>query len=326
MKLAPRATLLAALFAGSFLYPWLGASAQEMPAGPLTIIVPFPAGSMVTTVARLLASDLERELGRTVIIENHPGAGTVVATEHVLRAPHDGAMILMMSNSFFINRSLRPNLSYDPLTDFTPVGLAATLSHMLVAPPSFEGDFDDFIASAEAAGDRPIQFGAGTGTSNHLLAQEFANAAGIMTMHIPYAGAAPTYTDLMGGRLGFVFASMGDAKAGVEGGTMTPLATATSERLEWVPDLPTLLEKGISVKMSDAVYGAVIPSDVPAEIIARWQDAFQVALDNPQNRETILGWSLTPGSIDADAFGELIREYEEAASQIIRDLGITVED
>lgn len=325
MKVTRRNVILSTLSAGSLLMLGPKAFGQQMPEGTLTIVVPFPAGSKVTTIARLVAPVLERELGRTVIVENHPGAGTVIATNHVLQAPHDGQMILMMSNSFFINKSLRPNLNYDPLADFAPVSLLATLSHMLVAPPDYEGDFDTFLEEARNAGDRPLRFGAGTGTSNHLLAEEFCRKAGIEAVHIPYTGAAPTYTDIMGGRLDFTFASMGDAVPNVEAGKMKGLAIAGASRHDTLPDIPTLAEKGIDVTMTDALYGAVIPADTPTEVIEKWRAAFRTALENPKNRETIANWSLDPGSVDAGTFGEIITQYEETASGIVNELGLEIE-
>lgn len=322
-----RRTAIAAVLSGTAaLLIHSPAASQEMPDGTLRIIVPFPAGSMVTNVARVVVPDLERELGRTIVVENMPGAGTVIATEHVLRQPPDGRTILMMSNSFFVNRSMRPNLSYDPLADFEPVALAARLSHLLVAPPTFEGGIAEFLAAASDPSRPPVRFGAGTGTSNHLLSVEFARSAGFEALHIPYTGGAPTYVDVMGGRLDFVFASIGDGITYALEGNMTPLAVAGPARVAALPDVPTLDEVGIDVTLTDAVYGAVIPAAVPDEITARWREAFAVALANPEVRATIEGWSLSPGEIDAAAFGQMIADYEAIAGGIVRDLGLVATD
>lgn len=326
MSITRRMIVVAALSGAAAIGLQSSAASQEMPSGTLRIIVPFPAGSMVTNVARVVVPDLERELGRTIVVENMPGAGTVIATEHVLRQPPDGRTILMMSNSFFVNRSLRPNLSYDPLTDFQPVSLAASLSHLLVAPPTFEGGILEFLAAAEDQSRPPLRYGAGTGTSNHLLSVEFARSAGLDALHIPYSGGAPTYVDVMGGRLDFVFASIGDGISYASEGNMTPLAVAGPARVAALPDVPTLEEVGIDVTLTDAVYGAVIPSAVPAEITARWQAAFAVALANPEVRATIEGWSLSPGEIDAAAFGQMIVDYEAIAGGIVRELGLEAGD
>jgi len=324
IKFSRRAVLLSAISAAAILSAG-PASAQEMPEGTLTIVVPFPAGSMITTTTRLLVPELEKELGRTIVVENHPGAATVLGTEHVLRAPRDGKTLLVMSNSFFVNGALRPDLSYVPLRDFKPVALMASLSHALVARPDFKGDLEAFIAAAKKAGDRPFKFGAAPGTSNHLLSAEFLRITGIKAAHIPYTGAAPAYTDLMGGRLDFMFASIGDAVQPVASGKMQALALAAKESSPKFPGVPTLAEKKIPVVLTDAVYGVVAPADIPADVLKKWQSAFQTALAKPEIREKISSWALQPGGGDVEKFDSELKAYSEKSAEIVKELGLKVD-
>ena len=248
------------------------------PDKPVRFVVPFPPGGGNDLVARALAEGMARELGQQVIVDNRPGAGTVIGTEYAATRPPDGYTILLASVSFSVNPSLLPSLPYDPVKSFTPILLLGRYPNVVVVLPERPyKTMTELIAYAKANPGK-LNYGSfGNGTSPHLSAEMFKVLAGLDITHIPYKGAAPALTDLLGGRLDVIFSTASSAGTYVRGGRMRALAVTGATRAAAYPDLPTVAEAGVAGYESVAWYGILGPAGLPAEIVARLYASIAIA-------------------------------------------------
>ena len=237
------------------------------PTGTVRVVVPQPPGASMDLVARQLAQALQADLGQPVAVENRTGAGTLVGTEAVARAAPDGHTVLVAANSFVINAALRPNLSYDPLRDFAPIALLTVVPHVLVAHPRLPADFAGVLEAARRPG-AGLSFGSyGTGTSNHIGAEQLKLLAGLNTTQVPYRGAQAE-VDLLAGRIDFMLANLPNVLQPVAAGQLKALAVAAPRRSPGLPEVPTLAELGFPV-LSDSWFGVVAPAGLRPEAAAR---------------------------------------------------------
>ena len=248
------------------------------PDKPVRFVVPFPPGGGNDLVARALAEGMARELGQQVIVDNRPGAGTVIGTEYAATRPPDGYTILLASVSFSVNPSLLSSLPYDPVKSFTPILLLGRYPNVVVVLPERPyKTMTELIAYAKANPGK-LNYGSfGNGTSPHLSAEMFKVLAGLDITHIPYKGAAPALTDLLGGRLDVIFSTASSAGTYVRGGRMRALAVTGATRAAAYPDLPTVAEAGVAGYESVAWYGILGPAGLPAEIVARLYASIAIA-------------------------------------------------
>jgi tripartite-type tricarboxylate transporter receptor subunit TctC len=214
---------------------------QTLP--PVRILVGAPAGGSTDTLARALASEMGRQLSRTVIVENRPGAGGNIAADAVAKAAPDGNTLLMSFTSHAINASLYPSLPFDPVRDFTPLTCVATSPSMLVAHPSVPAkDVRELIALAKAKPGQ-LNFAIGSvGSSLHLAGDAFKMQAGVFIVNIPYRGTAPAIQDVLAGQVELMFAAVGNAQAQVRAGKLKALGVTSATRLAAFPDVPAISE------------------------------------------------------------------------------------
>ena len=298
----------------------------DFPNRAVKILVPFAAGGPTDVVGRILAELLSaRWGGQSVIIENRPGAGTIVATAAVAKAPADGLTMLMATNSLLINPAIGQKLPYDTLKDFVGVSMVATQPVALVASKSFPANtLAELIALAKASAE-PINFTSpGPRGVGHLAGEMLKQRAGIRMTHINYNGSAPALTDVIAGRVPIMFDIWHSAKRFVDSGELKLIAGASAERLSDAPSVPAMAETypGFSVMAFNALYG---PAGIPAPVLEKLCADVRAVADSREFAEKTRHLGIdakgnTPGELDAWARGEIARWAEIAkAANITAD-------
>lgn len=302
------------------------ASAQEYPTKPITIIVPFPAGGTLDNLTRSLAQKMSDDFKQPVIIDNKPGAGTVIGTEIVARAAPDGYTLGMVANSFAINPSLYDKLRYDTVKDFTPVSWVAYTPHLLVANPDVPvKSLADVIATAKSKPGELSFASFGAGTSPHIAIERLKAEAKIDVLHIPYKGQAPTLNDLLGGHVDMMFANTPDVLPHVKSGKLRAIALANDTRLESIPDVPTFKEAGVDNMNSNSWYGVIVPSGTPAPIVEKLSAEFVRIVNLPEIRERLLAQGLEPAGTTSAEFAEYLKSEMEMAAKVVKASGASVQ-
>jgi tripartite-type tricarboxylate transporter receptor subunit TctC len=265
------------------------ASPEDYPSRPVTFVVPFAPSGGTDVLARLLAQKLEQGFGQPFVVENRPGAGTVIATNFVAKSAPDGYTIMMAVSSLAIDATLYKSLPYDPGQDLALVSLIAWVPFVLVVDPSLPvNSVEDLIKLAKQ---RPLSYGSGgIGAFHHLAAALFASMAGIKMTHVPYRGTAPALTDLMGGYIQLVFSDLGPALPLIKGGKLRPLAVTSKQRVAALPNVPPLDEAVPGYDVS-AWQGVVAPAQTPQLIITKLNTKLNsiVAMDDVRARMADLG-------------------------------------
>lgn len=302
------------------------ATAQEYPTKPITIIVPFPAGGTLDNLTRSLAQKMSDDFKQPVIIDNKPGAGTVIGTEIVARAAPDGYTLGMVANSFAINPSLYDKLRYDTVKDFTPVSWVAYTPHLLVANPDVPvKSLADVIATAKSKPGELSFASFGAGTSPHIAIERLKAEAKIDVLHIPYKGQAPALNDLLGGHVDMMFANTPDVLPHVKSGKLRAIALANDTRLESIPEVPTFKEAGVDSMNSNSWYGVIVPSGTPAPIVEKLSAEFVRIVNLPEIRERLLAQGLEPAGTTSAEFAEYLKSEMEMAAKVVKASGASVQ-
>lgn len=251
------------------------------------LIVPLSVGSTVDVVARVLAQHLGDALGRTVVVENRPGAAGLTGTQHIASAAADGSTLGIVSSNHAINPSIYKSMPFDSIKDITPIGLIGTVPLVLVAHPSVPASsVQDLIALLKS---RPgqLNFGsAGNGSTLHLAGELFAQQAGVEWLHIPYNGTGPLTTDLVAGQVDVAFVSVTAVASHIRSGKLKALAVSTPERVALLPEVPSVSESGVPNYAFDAWMALIGPANLPEATLKQVDTALQQALANPKVQET----------------------------------------
>ena len=292
----------------------------------IKIVVPFAPGGGTDVVARTLAQEMARDLGASVIIENKPGAGTIIGTQSVAISAPDGYTLLMGTFANAVNPTLNPRLPYDAHKDFAAVALVARSFNLVVVnTASSINSIADLIAAARDEPDK-LSYGTyGTGTSAHLAGELFKHMAKVNLTTVPYKGAAPAITDLMGGQIQVIFTTVASAASLVEAGQLRALAVTSEKRSPAFPQLPTVSEAGVPGYAAEAWYGLYAPARTPPEIIDRLNKSAAKAVQSEAFRRLGVNEGLV---MVAQPPQELDRYFivEEARwRKVIEDAGIKVE-
>ncbi len=267
--------------------------AESYPDHQVTFVVPFAPGGGTDTLARLLADKLQLRLGKPFVVENRPGAGTVLATNFVAKSPPDGYTIMMSVSSLAIDATLYKSLPYDPDKDLALIALIATVPFVLVVNPSLPAyDVADLIKLAK---ERPLSYGSGgIGAFHHLAAALFTNMTGIKMQHVPYRGTAPALNDLMGGYIQVMFSDLGPALPLINAGKIRPLAVTTKQRVALLPDVPPLAEAGVPGYDAAAWQGVVAPSHTPEPILTKLNAELNAIMAMDDVRTRIKDFGMIP--------------------------------
>jgi tripartite-type tricarboxylate transporter receptor subunit TctC len=250
------------------------AIAQTYPTQSVRFIVPFPPGGTTDILARVFAQKMSEAWGQSVVVENRSGAGGLIGSELVARSAPDGYTILLGTiGTHGVSLSLYSKISYHPEKDFAPVTLLATLPNILAINPLVPAkNVNELIAYAKANPGNIAYASAGNGTASHLAGEMFRKAAGIDIAHIPYRGSSPALTDLMAGRVALTFDYMPSALPYVKSGKLRGLAVTGTARTKATPELPTMIEEGLSDFNMVTWYAVFAPRGTPAEVVARIRD------------------------------------------------------
>jgi tripartite-type tricarboxylate transporter receptor subunit TctC len=292
----------------------------------IKIVVPFAPGGGTDVVTRTLAQEMAKELGVSVIIENKPGAGTIIGTQSVAASDADGYTLLMGTFANAVNPSLYAKLPYDQHRDFAPVALVArSFNIVVVNPASPIKSIADLIAVAKAEPDK-LSYGTyGTGTSAHLAGELFKHMAGVNLTTIPYKGAAPAITDLIGGQIQVMFTTVASAAPLIEGGQLRALAVTSAERSPAFPDLPTVSEAGVPGYDAEAWYGLFAPAKTPPDIVDRLNKAAAAAVKAESFKKLAVSEGLVLVASPPNELDRYFAVEEERWRKVIQDAGVKAE-
>lgn len=294
--------------------------AQGFPQRPLTLVLPYAPGGSADVLGRVLATEMQRELGQTVVVEYKPGAGGNIGAEWVARqGASDGHTVLFAASSLATSVSLS-KLNFDPRRDLQPVaGLAAIPSLMLVSSDSPFTSVADVLKEARA-NPRQLAFGSsGLATGSHLAGELFAMQANVALTHVPYRGSGAVYPDLIAQRVHLLFDVMGSSSGHVKGGRVRALATTSARRAADFPDVPTLAESGLPGYEFETWFGLFVPAAVPAPTVSRLEQATLVALRSSAFKERLSQAAATPIPDTATAFGRYFNNDVERWAKLVRE-------
>jgi tripartite-type tricarboxylate transporter receptor subunit TctC len=291
----------------------------------LRLVVPFPPGGPNDILGRLVAQKLGERLGQTVVVENRPGASTIIGTEFAAKAAPDGYTLLMVSPSHVINPGLRRDLPYDLLRDFVPVIEVAISPNVLVTNPSVPvRTVQDLLALARS---RPgqINYGSGgTGTATHLAGVLLCQLGGVTMTHIPYKGDGPATTDLLGGRISWMFGTILSVKPFIDAGRLNAIAVSGTRRIASMPAVPPVAD-ALPGFNATSLYGIVAPAGTPGDIVSRLNAELQKIVTSPDFRERLTKDGAEPVGGTPEAFGQELKANIERWSAVIKSAGITPE-
>jgi tripartite-type tricarboxylate transporter receptor subunit TctC len=289
-------------------------------------VVPFAPGGGTDVIARALAQEMAKDLGASVIIENKPGAGTIIGTQAVATSEPDGYTLLMGTFANAVNPSLNPKLPYDAHKDFAPVSLIArSFNIVVVNPKSPLQSVADLIAAAKAGPDKMSYGTFGTGTSAHLAGELFKSMAKVNMTAVPYKGAAPAITDVIGGQIQVVFTTVASAASLIEGGQLRALAVTSAQRSPAFPQLPTVAEAGVPGYAAEAWYGLFAPAKTPPEIIERLNQSVTKAVQSDAFRRLSVNEGLVMAAGRPEELDRYFLSEEERWRKVIQDAGIKIE-
>ncbi|MDH4465972.1 MAG: tripartite tricarboxylate transporter substrate binding protein [Acidovorax sp.] len=298
----------------------LGATAWAQSA-PVRILVGAPAGGSTDTLARTLATELGRLLGRTVVVENRPGAGGNIAADAVAKAAPDGNTLLMSFTSHAINASLYPSLPFDPIKDFTPLTCVATSPSVLVAHPSLPArDVRELIALAKAQPGK-LNFAIGAvGSSLHLAGDAFKMQSGAFIVNIPYRGTAPALQDVLAGQVELMFAAVGNAQAQIRAGKLKALGVTSARRLPAFPDVPAIAEV-LPGYESSAWFGLFGPGQMNADLARRISDAARQAIASPDVKRRLESEGAVPVGNSPEEFARFVQSEIPRWAKVVKFAG-----
>lgn len=324
----------AALAAGLGATGQVQAQAGHWPAKPVRIVVPFAAGGTTDILARAIAPELGKAFGQPFIVDNRGGAGGNIGAELVAKAPGDGYTLLMGTvGTHGINRALYKHLPYDPIKDFVPVTLVASVPNVMVmnadkARTLGIHSVQDFIRYAQAHPGRLNMASSGNGTSIHLAGELFKSMTGTYMLHMPYRGSAPALLDMVGGNMDVMFDNLPSSMAHIKGGKLKALAVTSAHRSTALPDVPTVEEAGgpaLKGYEASSWFGLLVPAGTPPDLVQRVQQEVAKALATPAVKERLLAQGAIPGGNTSAEFAALIEAEHRKWAQVVKASGAKVD-
>ncbi|WOB72519.1 Bug family tripartite tricarboxylate transporter substrate binding protein [Achromobacter xylosoxidans] len=298
-------------------------AADSYPSQPITLVNPYAAGGPADVLGRALARELEKQLGKTIIVENKAGGGAAIGANFVARAKPDGYTLLLGTSAAHVVTPLMQQTPYDGIKDFAFVSIVANQPNMLVVRPTLKADsVEQLIAMARKEPGRINYASAGPGSSPHLGAELFRERAGVDIVHIPYSGAAPAINDLVGGQVDMAVLNLAASLQFIRSGRLKALAYANGQRSPLLPDVPTLAESGVKGAESASWYSLAAPKGTPPEILQRLNDAVAKVNADPEYRKLMQAqgvdlWNMTPQ--EATAF---VEKDQAAMRKLVQAAGL----
>jgi tripartite-type tricarboxylate transporter receptor subunit TctC len=303
-----------------------GAAAQDYPTKPIRLIVPFGAGGGSDFVGRLVGQKLTAQMGQPVVVENRPGAASLLGTELAAKAAADGYTLLLADSGFTINPAFYKNTKYDPLKDFDPISVVAETPYLLVVNPAlpYTGNLKEFLAAAKAQPGTINIGSAGNGSGTHLSGELFKLRAGLNLTHVPYKSAGAAVADVVGGQIQSTMSSPPAALPLAKAGKLRILAAAAARRSALMPDVPTFIENGIDVQVTNW-YAVMTVGGTPRPVVKRLHDELMKAIASPDMRERLAAGALEPAPNTPEEFRRMIAAELQRWAQVIKEAGIRQE-
>ena len=302
------------------------AQAQPYPSQLVKIVVGYPAGGTTDVVARLIAEALTERLGRTVIVENRPGASATLATDAVAKATPDGYTLLVASSAHATLRELFPKVSFDPVDSFAPIALMAKTPYILVVPPELPvRTLPELVALAKSKPGELAYASSGMGTGQHLGGELFRRVAGIDILHVPYKGSSAITSDLLSGRIQMMFENVAIMLPQMQRGALRGLAITSPERSPLAADIPTLRELGFAAAEVEGWFALLAPARTPPEIVLQLNAAVNATLRSDAVRERLASLGAVPVGGTPQEAADFIRSEREKWGRVIREANIQVE-
>ncbi len=314
----------AAAFSALAAFPMLARAQAGWPGKPVRIVVPFTPGGTTDFVARLVGIELAKAFGQPVVVENKPGAGTVIGVDFVAKSPADGTTLVCVANSFTANQTLVKNLPYDTLKDLKPVALMGMSEHVLAAhPASGIKNLADLRAAAKAKPGTLSYASFGNGTSAHLSGELLKQQMGLDLVHVPYKGQGPALADLLGGQVTVMFGNWPEFRSHIQAGKLIAVGMATAKRSVYAPDIATLAEQGVAIE-SNSWNGLLTPAATPDAVVRRINEEVNRALAAPAVVEAFQKGGIASLSGTPAQFAAFIDSEIAKYAQVIRRGNITV--
>ena len=294
------------------------ASAQNFPSKPVSIVVPYPAGGATDVIARMVAEKLSLSWGQPVIVNNKPGAGTVIAAEMVARSPGDGYTLYMTTAAHTISASLYKKLAYDPIKDFAPITLTSTIPLVLVVTPSLPvKTLPELIAYAKSHPGMSFA-STGNGTPQHLTGELFKAQNKLELTHVPYRGDAPMLTDLIGGQVPMAFVTLSAALSHIKAGKLRGIALAHPKRVDAIADIPTFAQSGMPGFTAATWFGMLAPASLPANLQNKiYQDIARIVA-NPDFTARLIDMGGDVDNTTPQAFQAFIQSESKRWAEAVR--------
>ena len=314
-------TLLGSAFAQS---PSTG-PAQAYPTRPVRLLVPFTPGGGTDILARIVGAKMSGSTGQQVVVDNRPGANTLIATEIVVRAAPDGYTLILQTNNLAANPTLyRGKIAFDTVKDLAPVALVAGNPHVLVVHPSLPAKtLRDYIALAKEKPGTITFASAGSGTVNHLSGELLKMLAGINILHVPYKGSGSVMPDLIGGQVNSLFAAMPTVTGHIRANRLRAIAVTTPKRFRGLPEVPTIAESGYPGYDFSSWFGVLAPARTPQPVIARLHTEIVKALKDPGVLQRLEDYEIFGSG--PEEFGAFIKAEIEKTAKVIRVSGATID-
>ena len=302
------------------------AAAQQFPARPVRLVVPYPPGGANDAVVRLLAPKMGEQLGHNVVVDNRGGGNTIIGSELVARAVPDGHTLLIIAAGHAINPALYAKLPYDTVRDFVPIVLIGDGAYVLVVSPALGvSSVPELIKAAKAKPGQIVYASSSTGNLTHLAAEVFNALAGTKMLHVPYKGGGPAMLDLLGGRVSAFFSTVAVARPHLQSGKIRGLGVTTARRSPALPNIPAIAEAGLPGYEVSGWYGLVGPARTPPAVVTRVHAVVQNVTRQPDIKEKLLGLGIDVVEMSPAGFGKRITSDIAKWERIVKPLGITPE-
>ena len=300
------------------------AQADDFPTRPIHIVIAFPPGGPTDFVGRVVAEKMKSALGQSVIIDNKPGANGTLGGEFVAKSDPDGyTLFLTTAGAVTVSPHIMSDLHFDPLHDLAPVALVTTVTEVLVVTPkSGIKTVNELVALAKAKPGTIPFASTGIGSPPHLAQELLDASAGVQFLHVPYRGAAPALTDLLGGQVQVLSADIPVLIAQIRAGNLVPIGAASNKRDIILPDVPTLAEQGYPNTDASNWYGLLAPAKTPAPVIAKINQAVDAALNDPPTRDKLVQAGATPVGGSPESFGKFMNAEYEKWGRVVKERNI----
>ncbi|NBS56876.1 MAG: tripartite tricarboxylate transporter substrate binding protein [Betaproteobacteria bacterium] len=318
--------ILAAALAVATLQFTCTAKAQPYPSKQLRIVVPFPPGGAADISGRVLAELMGKSLGQSVVVENRPGGSTIIGSEVVARAPADGYTMLVVFPSFIVNPSMRSTMPFDPLKDFKAVGQVLAVPMAIGAAMTVPAkNLQELITLARM---KPGELSYGTpglGTTHHVMGEMLKQAAKINIVHAPFQGGTQSLTAVSGGHIQLVYGNAAEIAPAAKGGKVRPIVVTSAERVDLLPDTPTMRESGFPELEAVNWAGLVVAAATPPAAIARLNADLVAALRNPELHAKFKSYGMIPTPSTPEQFGAFLQSESARYAKAVKEAGVKAE-